>query len=139
MFDQPEIPLTMPRLCATICRDDSGYWSVPIDAVHAAIDVLRAYIAEWEPPQYTRPADEDSDDLVVTVAAAALAALLRARAANHRAAGLDALLQQIEEFFWCRDARAWLEDRTSGEHADISAALIALYDQRQKQLAQPTA
>jgi hypothetical protein len=53
---------------------------------------------------------------------------------------LHELLQQIDEFFLWGSARAWIEEaRARSEHADIAAALIALYDQRLAQLAQPDA
>jgi hypothetical protein len=137
MFNQPEIPLTMPRLSVASYRDDTNYMAVPMDAVLGAIDVLRAYVAQWDPPEGTQPADQDSNDRAAA-AAGALCALLRAHAASTRSGGLHELLQQIDQFFWWGTARAWLEEaRASSEHADIAAALIALYDQRLVPLAKP--
>jgi hypothetical protein len=46
MFNQPEIPLAIPRLSVASYRDDTNYMAVPMDAVFGAIDVLRAYVAQ---------------------------------------------------------------------------------------------
>ena len=116
-----------------------NYVSVPADVVLEIIDVLRCYMAIWEPPPDLESRNQAATALAAS-ASGALADLLNAYAAHNRQGGARELVEQIDEFLQWPDARTYLDaQRDQSERADIVEALATLYDRRVSQRTPPVA
>ena len=116
-----------------------NYVSVPADVVLEIIDVLRCYLAMWEPPPDLEARSQAACALAAS-ASGALADLLDAYAAHNREGGARELVAQIDGFLEWHDARTYLDAlRDQCESADIVEALTALYDRRLSQRTPPVA
>ena len=106
---------------------------MPADVVLEVIDVLRCYLALWEPPPDLEARRQAATALAAS-ASGALADLLDAYAAHNRQGGARELVGQIDFFLQWHDARAYLDAlRDRCESADIVEALAALHDRRVSQ------
>jgi hypothetical protein len=115
-----------------------NYVSVPADVVLEIIDVLRCYLAMWEPPPDLASRNQAATALAAS-ASDALAALLAAYAAHNRQGGARELVAQIDGFLQWHDARTYLDAlRDQSESADIVEVLATLYDRRVSQRTPPT-
>src|SRR4051812_27848589 len=101
----PQITLPIPtrRPVSWAGNDVSG----PGDVVLDIIDVLRCYLAMWEPPADLEPRKQAANALPAC-ASGALADLLDAYAAHNRQGGARELVEQIDGFLQWHDARAYL-------------------------------
>jgi hypothetical protein len=103
---------------------------VPADVVLEIIDVLRCYLAMWEPPPDLQLRNQAATALAAT-ASGTVADLLDAYAAHNRQGRARELVAQIDGFLQRHDARASLDAvRDQCESADIVEALATLYDRR---------
>ena len=116
-----------------------NYVSVPADVVLEIIDVLRCYLAMWEPPPDLQLRNQAATALAAT-ASGTVADLLDAYAAHNRQGGARELVEQIDGFLQWHDARTYLDAlRDQCESADIVAALADLHERRVSQRTPPAA
>jgi hypothetical protein len=134
----PQITLPIPTRRPP-CHWTGNYVSVPADVVLELIDVLRCYLAIWEPPPDLESRNQAASALGAS-AAGALADLLDAYAAHFRQGGTRELVEQIDEFLQWTDVRAYLNAlRDQSERVEIVEALATLYDRRVSQRTPPAA
>jgi hypothetical protein len=132
----PQITLAIPTRRPVSWA--GNYVSVPADVVLEVIDVLRCYLAMWEPPPDLESRRQAATALAAS-ASGALAALLDAYAAHNWQGGARELVEQIDGFLQWHDARAYLDALCDQcESADIVEALAALHDRRVNQRTPPT-
>jgi hypothetical protein len=133
----PQITLPIPTRRSVSWA--GNYVSVPADVVLEIIDVLRCYLAMWEPPPDLESRRQAATALAAS-ASGALADLLDAYAAHNRQGGARELVEQIDGFLQWHDARTYLDAlRDQCESADIVEALATLYDRRVSQRTPPAA